>query len=70
MKQINLTVLALLIGLFSFAQQTDSDAIVGNWYNQEKDGVVEIYKFGDRYTVKLFGWKLRMTKMETLKSII
>lgn len=53
MKQINLTVLALLIGLFSFAQQTDSDAIVGNWYNQEKDGVVEIYKFGDRYNGKI-----------------
>lgn len=53
MKQINLTVLALFIGLFSFAQQTDSDAIVGNWYNQEKDGVVEIYKIGDSYSGKI-----------------
>jgi len=53
MKQINLTILALLISLFSFAQQTNSDAITGNWYNQEKDAVIEIYKSGDTYSGKI-----------------
>lgn len=53
MKQINLTILALCIGLFSFAQQTKSDAIVGNWYNQEKDAVIEIYKANDAYSGKI-----------------
>ena len=53
MKQINLTVLALFMGLFALAQQSDSDAIIGSWYNQEKDGVVEIYKSGDTYSGKI-----------------
>jgi hypothetical protein len=53
MKQINLTVLALFMGLLALAQQSDSDAIIGSWYNQEKDGVVEIYKSGDTYSGKI-----------------
>ena len=53
MKQIKLTVLALFMGLFSFAQQTNSDAIIGNWYNQEKDAVIEIYKSNSSYSGKI-----------------
>jgi uncharacterized protein (DUF2147 family) len=57
MKKINLIVLALFMGLFSFAQQTNSDAIIGSWFNQEKDGVVEIYKSGSTYSGKIVWMK-------------
>ena len=53
MKTINLTLVALFVSLFSFAQQTKSDAIVGNWFNQEKDAVIEIYKSGSTFSGKI-----------------
>jgi uncharacterized protein (DUF2147 family) len=53
MKTINLTLAALFMSIFSFAQQTNSDAIVGNWFNQEKDAVIEIYKSGSSFSGKI-----------------
>lgn len=33
--------------------QNDADRILGKWFNEEKDGQVEIYKQGDKYFGKL-----------------
>lgn len=38
---------ALALSFSSFAQK--SDAILGIWWNEEKDGQVEIYKVGSEY---------------------
>lgn len=38
---------ALALSFSSFAQK--SDAILGIWWNEEKDGKVEIYKVGSEY---------------------
>lgn len=45
------------LGIFLFMMSgivfSQSDAIVGLWFNEEKDGKVEIYKNGDKYFGKI-----------------
>lgn len=43
--------LSLLLGFSAMAQKADD--IVGVWWNQEKDGRVEVYKKGDVYFGKI-----------------
>ena len=52
MKKISLLLAGLLVGLMSFAQ-SNSDAILGDWYNQEKDAVINIYEEGGKYHGKI-----------------
>jgi uncharacterized protein (DUF2147 family) len=51
--------------VFLFALQTgyaqQADAIVGKWYNTEKDGQIEIFKDGDKYAGKIV-WLLEPTE--------
>jgi uncharacterized protein (DUF2147 family) len=39
--------------LINFLQTRSEDAIIGEWYNTEKDGKIEIFKEGDQYHGKL-----------------
>jgi uncharacterized protein (DUF2147 family) len=49
--QLGLIVILLLAFQTVYAQQ--GDAIVGKWYNTEKDAQVEIFKEGDKYAGKI-----------------
>jgi uncharacterized protein (DUF2147 family) len=52
MKNIILTSLFLFFATsYTFAQ--DADAILGKWYNTEKDAIVEISKEGQKYNGKI-----------------
>ena len=47
---------ALTIGLFfslSTLAQSESDVILGDWYNQEKDAIIKIYKEDGKYHGKI-----------------
>jgi uncharacterized protein (DUF2147 family) len=48
-------ILASLFLLFTsgFVYAQNADAIVGKWYNTEKDAIVEIYKDGQKYNGKI-----------------
>lgn len=46
----------LLFASKSFSQ-TAGDEILGTWWNQEKDGQIEIYKLGSTYAGKLIWMK-------------
>lgn len=52
MKKISLLLAGLFVGLMSFAQ-SNSDAILGDWYNQEKDAIINIYEEGGKYHGKI-----------------
>jgi uncharacterized protein (DUF2147 family) len=39
------------------AQNTPQDAVLGTWFNAEKDGKIQIYKTGDKYFGKLIWMK-------------
>mgnify|MGYP001475555590 CR=1 FL=1 len=52
MKKINLLLLSLFIGISSFAQ-SGKDAILGDWYNQEKDAIIKIYREDGKYHGKI-----------------
>ena len=53
MKKISLLILGLfLVTITSFAQ-SDRDAILGDWYNEEKDAVIKIYKENGLYHGKI-----------------
>jgi uncharacterized protein (DUF2147 family) len=41
----------------NFAQTSPQDAVVGVWFNAEKDGKVQIYKQADKYYGKLIWMK-------------
>lgn len=43
MKKISFLLVGLFFGMTVMAQ-SESEAIIGNWYNQEKDAVIEIFK--------------------------
>jgi uncharacterized protein (DUF2147 family) len=54
--QRRILVLSLLFTLFLgklLAQTAPQDAVVGVWFNAEKDGKVQIYKQGDKYFGKI-----------------
>ena len=44
--------LSLFIGISSFAQ-SGKDAILGDWYNQEKDAIIKIYREDGKYHGKI-----------------
>ncbi len=55
-----LTTLFFVISLFTIglqAQTAPQDAVVGIWFNAEKDGKVQIYKQNDKYFGKLIWMK-------------
>ena len=52
MKQLSISLFALLISIGTMAQ-SKNDAIVGNWYNQEKDAVINIYQEAGKYHGKI-----------------
>lgn len=45
-------IISLFIGNI-FAQNAPQDAVVGVWFNAEKDGKIQIYKQGDKYFGKI-----------------
>ncbi len=49
--QLGLFVIFLMVFQTGFAQE--GDAIVGKWYNTEKDAQVEIFKEGNKYAGKI-----------------
>lgn len=56
MKNRNLkAALIFMLSIFflPLIAQIDGDKILGKWFNEEKDGKVEIYKQGDKYFGKL-----------------
>ena len=56
MKKIFSISISLLFSLNLLAQ-SESDVILGNWYNQEKDAVIKIYKEDGKYHGKII-WML------------
>jgi uncharacterized protein (DUF2147 family) len=57
MKHISFFILTFFLGLSIFAQDKTEDSITGNWYNQEKDAVIEIYKSNDSFQGKIIWMK-------------
>ncbi len=56
MKKVSLKAILFLMVAFmaqSLFAQKPADKIVGQWFNEEKDGKVEIYKQGNKYFGKL-----------------
>lgn len=56
-KQIKMKGLLLLIILLSIFTGSPNDKIIGKWYTENKEGVVEIFKQGDKYYGKLISLK-------------
>lgn len=57
-KKLKVALLFILsIFFLPLIAQTDADKIIGKWFNEEKDGKVEIYKTGDKYFGKLIWLK-------------
>lgn len=56
MKQLSIALFALLMSIGTMAQ-SESDAILGDWYNAEKDAIIEIYKENGKYHGKI-SWML------------
>lgn len=52
MKKLSLLVIGLILGLTSMSQ-SEKDAIIGDWYNQDKDAVIQIYEDGGKYYGKI-----------------
>ena len=50
--KLSLIMIFLLWTSKSFGQTT-GDEIIGTWWNQDKDGQIEIYKSGNTYAGKL-----------------
>lgn len=57
MKQMLLLAITAIISITTYSQQADQ--ILGQWLSEEKDGKIEIYKTGDKYSGKLI-WSVRM----------
>jgi uncharacterized protein (DUF2147 family) len=56
MKKVSMKPILILVIAFmaqSLFAQKATDKILGQWFNEEKDGKVEIYKQGDKYFGKL-----------------
>ena len=52
MKRISFLLVGLFLGMTAMAQ-SETDGIVGDWYNQEKDAVIEIYKESGKFHGKI-----------------
>lgn len=55
-SKLSLFMFLILYAGKSFSQTT-GDEIIGTWWNQEKDGQIEIYRSGSNYAGKLVGMK-------------
>lgn len=55
MKYITLLTISLVFSLVTYAQS--SNAIVGKWFDEEKDGKVEVYETGGKFYGKLVWMK-------------
>ncbi|SHL73618.1 DUF2147 domain-containing protein [Flavobacterium saccharophilum] len=55
-SKLFLLIILFFSGVNSFSQST-GDEIIGTWWNQEKDGQIEIYKSGSTYSGKLIWMK-------------
>jgi len=56
MKRVKIAIMFSLILTFAMGQlmaQTAGDKVLGQWFNEEKDAKVEIYKQGDKYFGKI-----------------
>ena len=53
MRKFSLSLLALLFISVSIFASSASDAIVGEWISQEKDGKIIIFKQGEQYFGKI-----------------
>ena len=56
MKKISFLLAGLFFGMTAIAQ-SESEAIIGNWYNQEKDAIIEIFKENGKVHGKII-WML------------
>ena len=56
MKKLITLSISLLFS-FNLLAQSESDVILGDWYNQEKDAVIKIYKEEEKYHGKII-WML------------
>ena len=52
MKKLFTLTLVLIFSLNLFSQ-SNSGAILGDWYNQEKDAIINIYEEGGKYHGKI-----------------
>ena len=48
MKKLFTLTIALIFSLSTLAQ-SEQDVILGDWYNQEKDAIIKIFKEGGKY---------------------
>lgn len=55
-SNLSIFLFLLLLAGKSFGQTTGNE-IIGTWWNQEKDGQIEIYKLGNTYAGKLVWMK-------------
>jgi uncharacterized protein (DUF2147 family) len=54
MKDLFISAVVLTAALFSsIPSQAQADAVLGNWFNEEKDAKIEIYKNGNKYYGKI-----------------
>jgi uncharacterized protein (DUF2147 family) len=56
-KAIFLLIAAFLSTFIASAQSASRDCILGTWFNEEKDGKIEIYQTGEKYYGKLIWGK-------------
>ena len=52
MKRIFLSIISIIICFTTYAQ-SNSSAILGDWYNQEKDAIINIYEEEGKYFGKM-----------------
>lgn len=52
MKRISLSIISIFICFTTYAQ-SNSSAILGDWYNQEKDAIINIYEEEGKYFGKI-----------------
>lgn len=53
MHKLVLSIIIFLLPLLVFAQNSETDQILGEWLNEEKDEKIEIYKNGNSYFGKV-----------------
>lgn len=70
MKRMNLQITLVLLMSFLWGPimaQSGSDKVLGQWFNEEKDAKVEIYKEGDKYFGKVVWLKTPNNEQGTPK---
>lgn len=61
MKRLILTTcIMIMLTVCSYAAENEADAIIGEWYTEGEESVVEIYKCGDAYCGKII-WIIEPT---------